>query len=609
MSYLDPPRFSFFGTFTATPSTVNNATENYPLTAVYNNNPPSAFNPTSTFWYPQGTAFFMFPSAAVGGAVGTTGPVTSGDAIVGATVQNIDWGGPPAQFGRISDIDPDMQVRSLLVGVRIGIVLAGANTPALSGTMRPANIIDLWGRGVAGGCMYMSVLEDLTWGDLTSSPLLQDLKSMSGEMLSIKFNVDLYDTSEADGPGQFQFGRVAGTIGPYSQGEGIHVLNQRRMWVGSPLINVQNSPLFNAPFKISGSTLHLDLGNSVPATGASPLLQSPFADVGALSLVIDPNGANISIPVYSTVAEYTAQYNTAAGIFDVDLGSHASAATNAPVALAIAPPAPAPAAVDGAVAAQMKIGIATPPQPMSTTGAQIALAENANGMFAAIDFVALRMQNGAPSWASTPDASDATEITGDAEVPVYATQYGQPANVTIDFSISPNSYQWASPTGENPWIINNVPLSAITFPSSVAVTNGVGTAHFIAGPLSTAQKAAADPRRASVDGQLYTFTYSDTMDTGMPLTLLVFEDSPIVENPTWDTDVSPIFTQYARLYPFMRSLIDLSDYSTVAQNAARIKAMINLPKNDPAYMPVTRDLSPRRLDMLNRWFDAKCPQS
>lgn len=616
MSYLDPPRFHFFGTFLASPSTVNNATENYALDAVYNNNPPSAFNPTSTFWYPPGTAFFTMPQASVKSAVDSKGTV-SGDGIVGAQITNIPHGGPPAQLGRISDIDPDMQVRSLVVGMRIGIVLAGSTAPALAGTMRPANIIDLWGRGVAGGCMYMSVLEDLAWGDLGASPFLQDLQTASPTTLSIKFNVDLYDTNSADPPGQFQNGRIAGTIGPYSAGEGIHVLNERRAWIGSSLVTGA-SPLFNAPFKIDGTTLRLDLGNSIPGKGASPLLQSPFRELGAVNAVLDAGGANVEVPIYADAADYTAQYTSAAGIYDIDLGKNAAVLDGKPLGIGIVVPIDTPVAVQGLQATKLKEGFPAAsigPVAEAPIGVMLALAENPDGYFAAMDFVALRLQNGAPSWASTPDANDATEITGDAEIPVYCTVFGQPATTSVAVSITPNQYQWASPTGESPWIINNAPLSAITFDANVAIVNGTGTASFTAGPLSTADKDAAEPRRAAVDGQLYTFTFTYTMDVvtpaspgTIPLTLLVFEDSPVVASPTWANDIHPILLQYARLYPFMTSLIDLSDYATVVKNARVVQGMLNLPKNDPAFMPVTRDLSLRRLDMINRWFASQCPQ-
>jgi len=615
MSYLDPPRFHFFGTCMVTPSTVNNATENYPVNVTYNDNQPSAQNPNSVFWYPEGTAYFTLPGCSVTSAVGAKA-AAAGDALVGAQLTVVAWGGPPAADGRISDIDPDMQVRSLLVGVRIAVTLPGASAPALTGTMRPANIIDLWGRGVAGGCMFMSVLEDLAWGDAGGSQLLKDLQNKSKSMLSIKFNLDLCDTNPADPPDQFQNGRIAGTIGPYYDGEGIHVLNARRAWIGSPLVaQTPSTPLFNAPFKIADKILRLDLGNSIPAVPAdnAPLLQSPFAE-GSAGIVLDPRGANIFIPVYATAADYTTRYTNAAGIFDIDLGANAATIEDKPLAVTYdaAPIAAATPAVVGVEAARIKSGIdhgAT----HGHVGRPIALAENPDGYFAAMDYVALRLQNGAPSWSDTADANDATEVTADADVPVYCTKFGQPAKTTVDVSITPNQYQWASPDGESPWFINNVPLTAISFEQSVQVVKGVGTARFTAGPLDLSQK---EPRRKFVDGQLFTFTFTHTMDLvtpknpgTIPLTLLVFEDTPVVENPTWTIDIAPIFLQYARLYPFMtKNVVDLSNYAAVVQNAARIRGAINRPRNDPSFMPVTRDLSLRRVGMLNRWFANGCPQ-
>src|SRR5262245_19226583 len=63
MSFLDPPRLHFAGTFFTNPSTINNATENYSPSAVYNNQPPSDTNPTSVWWNKDGQAFFKIPSA------------------------------------------------------------------------------------------------------------------------------------------------------------------------------------------------------------------------------------------------------------------------------------------------------------------------------------------------------------------------------------------------------------------------------------------------------------------------------------------------------------------------------------------------------------------
>ena len=632
MSYLDAPRFHFSGTFFTNPSTINNATENYALDEQYNNLPPSATNPNSVWWNQMGQAFFKFPSIAVTAACDDDGTYVTSDPIVGAQIVGIIAGGPPAQWGRLADLDPDQQGRSLIVGMNVQLTLAGQSSPALTGTIRPMTIIDLWGRVVGGsgggiesaGAMFMSVIENLAWGDVSASNVLTDLKNASPETLSFKMNVDAYNGDITDDA--FATGRVVGTIGPYFAGEPAHVLAKRKMWMGSSSVQQSGPPLMNnALFQVNGSTLQLDLGNSVPTTQVHG---GPFMDIGpVVALIGNPASPVAQVPVYATVAEYTSQYNTYAGIFEIELDTAAQQAIAAnAVALQITPPASSPAALFGKQAAMLKSGLDVSQVGSPGTAAaasQIPIAENPNGMYAAIDINALRLQNGAPSWADTPDADDMTEITSDAQIPIYMTQYGLPASGTIAVSNFPNVYQFPDSQG-NTWYINNVPLNYVqlagstappggnsvpTAPipvGSVTIANGVGTFSISGLALTTQQKAAAEPRRAEVDGQMYFFDYDNSMDQP-GLSVLLFESGPYVASPTWWQDVYPIFLQYARLYPFMRGLIDLSNYDAVTKAAAKMQAMLTLPMADPAFMPVTRDLSLLRRDMILRWYQAGAP--
>src|SRR6202042_2045941 len=106
MSYLDPPRLHFAGTFLTNPSTINNAIENYSPTIVYNNNPPSDTNPNSVWWNPMGQAFFKIPTAPVTGAVGTK-PLAPDDPVLNAQIVSVITGAINAQYARLVDLDPD----------------------------------------------------------------------------------------------------------------------------------------------------------------------------------------------------------------------------------------------------------------------------------------------------------------------------------------------------------------------------------------------------------------------------------------------------------------------------------------------------------------------
>lgn len=631
MSYLDPPRFHFSGQIWTNPSTINNATENYSPTEVYNNRPPSDTNPNSVWWNQMGQAFFKVPSGSVTSAVAQDGKAllsAGSDPIVGASVAGVLQGSPLAQFGKLVDLDPDQQSRSMVVGLSLQFSITSESGVSLVGDVRPMNIIDLWGRVTGGsggqgiesaGAMFQSVLENLQWNGIadTKSTVLQQLYAASPATLSIKFVFDGYNgdiTSQ-----QFALARMVGTVGPYMEGEPAHFLAKRRVFAGAEAVQKYYppsgntpSPMNAAPFQISGSKLVIDLGNSVPTTAAH---QGPFADLGTVSAVIDPLGSNVMLtpPLFSSAAEYTRQYTLTAGIFELDLGSNANPLANKPLGIQIVPPTGVTGTVKGADATRLKEGLSfaefgiSPGQ--SPTDATIALAEWQSGYFACVDLNAIRMEPCGPAWSASSVSS--VDVTSNAEVLLAATLWGNPASgLTINIQTAPNMYQFRNSEGQF-YNINNDPMSAISAPKQVTTdSNGQALLCFTAVGLDQSQKPE---RRQFVDGQLYLFTHDYSMDPlGQPLTILIFENVPAVTDPTWWQDIQPILFQYARLYPFMRSLIDLSDYSTMTNQAfgipSKIEGAISLPHTHPAYMPVTRDLSVAKTNLILTWIKNGMPE-
>lgn len=637
MSYLDPPRFSFSGRFVATPSTINNSTPNYDTGATYNTNPPSATNVNSVSWNPAGWAFFSIPTATVNGAYAQLGtPITSGDPIIGATLVSVASASsvppPPPQQGRLVDLDPDQQNVSLIVGMQLQLSIDG--TVVLTGTMAPATIIDLWGRVQSGsaqginsaGAMYQSVLQNVSWPGLAAakSQFLNALYAASPNTLSIKFNVDAYNgvPQSAD----FNSGRIVGTIGPYGEiGTGVpepmHVLAQRRMWGGAPSVDPNLSTGLNpAPFQTKDNGyLTIDLGNSIPTASTPDGLAGNFLDLGPVCPVI---GTDVLDALFTTGAGFAANYTTFAGIYDIDLGSTSPA--NVVCALQIGPSSAPAATMTAMQASAAKRGApvtieATEP---AASGAMIALAENTGGQFASFDFNALRLANGAPPWSDA--ALTGTEITANAEVPFYATVFGEPA-ASQTFNVQTAFAQNGS--APDPAYVGNAPAASIT-PSPTSVTppasgptpniatistdaNGCGTFSITANDLSqTDLDTATDNWREGLPSQIYLYTHDWNMNTlggptqpgGQPLTCLVFVNTPGPAQPTWTNDVGPIFTQYAKIYPGMKQVLDLSDYGTVVDNIATFRTVMNVPMSDPRHMPVTRDLSPAQLATINAWF-------
>jgi hypothetical protein len=69
-----------------------------------------------------------------------------------------------------------------------------------------------------------------------------------------------------------------------------------------------------------------------------------------------------------------------------------------------------------------------------------------------------------------------------------------------------------------------------------------------------------------------------------------------------------VLNQYAVLYPGMNRRLDLSDYQAVSRSSAEVLTVISLPIEDPAHMPVTRDLSAAHRTRIATWIKNGCPQ-
>lgn len=87
------------------------------------------------------------------------------------------------------------------------------------------------------------------------------------------------------------------------------------------------------------------------------------------------------------------------------------------------------------------------------------------------------------------------------------------------------------------------------------------------------------------------------------LNVRVFDRYDGPDNPTWVRDVQPIFQRYANLFPAMRHVLDLGNYNHVVRHAGYIRRTLLAPRESPNHMPVTRDLSPGKRDMIVRWLD------
>lgn len=178
-------------------------------------------------------------------------------------------------------------------------------------------------------------------------------------------------------------------------------------------------------------------------------------------------------------------------------------------------------------------------------------------------------------------------------VRLMALRFGRPAGgETIEFAYTQLS---SSP-------------SVVGLPLPAPVTTG-------ADGWASATLVAGDPGhpRPFIDGQVYGIQYtwpaadSDYRpDESNFLSVRVFDRVVYPDPPTWQNDIDPVFSTYAKLYPIMKSL-GLGEYQSLKANAAMVWNAISQPLEAPQHMPVTRDLSAGKRAMFKAWMDAGCP--
>lgn len=560
MSYLGNLRLHFSGRFQADPSTVNNDPEHFDDAAFQANYQIRGPGATNGWWNPRGTGAWRFLDTYVRSVVyrdGTACFDPLADPVVGMAINDsLD-----RVEGKLVDLDPEQQMVSEIWGFQI-LLGRGDGPNSFRSHFNVAAFSDIWFRFPAGvpdslfGAVYQSVLDVVHWSKVIDSRFLSELGRAS--RLSIKFNVDGID--DAPNSPTFTLGRVVGTIGEYHEGEAQHFVNARVLRPPRPVPAGGYGPTVNlAPARLDGNTLFVDLGNSMPTTGPG----GPLADLGPVQLAILPAG---SPPVLLGAVPYLIAdwYETRAGIHQVRLtDEQAALAQNAPLGLV---------------------------QTTSERGGavtNIVITECPDGAMVRADTYVFRID------ANTSDTAT-----------FYATRFGKPVAATLKLKFDNTNVDSQVTQGPLPGPNAGTPESALTFPSSVTTDATTGAATI------TLQAGAPPNPRGYIDGQVYGIAYrwegSDDAVYGTPpcniLNPLVWNAYTWSDPPTWLNNVQPIFQQYANLYPIMKPIVDLSDYSSVKSRLNLLDIVFNVPPSDPNYMPVTRDLSGPKRKMLQQWL-------
>jgi mannose-6-phosphate isomerase-like protein (cupin superfamily) len=587
MSYLDQPRINFSGRFFTNVSTINNDLSNY--------DPSSPVSDPG--WNPNGVALFKFDSCTV------TGVQASGDnsKLKGASITT-----PPQPVdGKLVDLDPDQQGLSQIIGVTLN--LATASGAGFQGILEPCNLQDMWGRapapeGDAGGsqasAIYVSTLNSVQWTNADEVEALKLLRDASqNSQLAIRFIVGSYFFADPSDPTS-GYGTLIGSIGPYLSNDPVQFVRRRLIPVpppqaemsGEAATSVARRPPIHAdfeaqpaqadsevkseaaatarPLQFQACNFHLDTENcrlSIDLVNSIQLASfaGPPRPVGQLRAVIVTQDGSTEEVLQQQPFKFTDDTNqTQGGIIDVSLTKKQCQKLKG-----------------------KRVGIELQ-QDQGGSWATI-LAEHQSGKFVNISPFTARA------------------VGGD--------------KVTFEL----RAFQWGKPLPKEPLSLSA--LSTQGTPAKLAaqkaVTDKNGSAVFT---VNTPAKLSIPGARQLLDSLVYLFTgpwaslnggllsptFQPTDSAILPAGLVLWSPYPNagMPKPTWEGQVQPIFDEYMRIYPGMKQIMDLTDLSVVQGNLEALLTVLSLPFEAPHRMPVTRDLSPQKIEVIKIWIKNELAQ-
>ena len=596
MSYFDVPRIYFSGRFFTDPSTVNNDPAHY-----------EADNPKPSPWQgPMGQHRFEFRNV-LATAVQLTNELSFSDAVVGASLATTNQ----PSSAKIVDLDVYQQGTTGIYGLNLALTLA--NKAILPGDVDPpvlnsANFNRVlpkrgwkteYGWGSYGGDSSGSGFFQSVWRIPASawpagaSPALDALRAASlvengAVLLALRMVLDGYFNDPAQ-PETALTGRVTLALGPTKPGDARASPGPR--WLApnaqrpSPPTHWWVPAFYGAPFGVDESRkkLVIDLANSLcmQEVGGAPV------DLGVLTAMVQRAGQPVvnvgSVPYQTT-------YEESSGIAELALDAISLAAlTRAPLQLATS-----------------RTDLDVPPE---------VLVEDPSGRWLAVENRALRMT-------SEPGSALSALTTR-----VRVTEWGRPlAGMQLALSVEAVSSKTpgVTPPPDPDRSKGDTPSASGALGASITPTDAAGFA-------TLTLRSLKDPgsRTAELDGQLYFVlpylpgTPDPSQNPNQEQMVSVVMWSAYTPSPsvTWD-EIVKILAPYDKLYPFMANKIKLTDshtFTTFARNppwvaygdkssytlpngktiaAGAIPYMLTRPVNDPRFMPISRDLSPGKINTV-----------
>ena len=620
-SYLGYPRIHFAGYFRADSDTRNNDLCNY--------RPDKPINPdTNADWGFNGTSEFQFFDTFITAVVDSDGRLNADDAIVNLPIV----GNIKRQNAKLVDLDVECQDHTTLYGMNFGIGLSydfprNDSDTALYGSWTP-NVIaqKMWPRlkcynethnnsqlyqdTFPLGAQSTTTLTELLWNSdiLNESPVLNQLHEKSSEKLSAR--ITLYHYTRNYPPYvalNATLGYVYGVIGAPSPDDTLNVPGSRSM---SPTGNIPNvtyddptdlcyrqnlsdfQPWTNeAPFEVDQANmkLHVDLSSSIPSD-----MYNNIRYIGVLRLGIlnDGSGCIILLGDESGIPYYSNDdLPITSAIYSFDISSNLiEVLSNSSV-----------------VIVQMVNGTDDSTTPVCNSLLPddhhvIVLLQEAPYFIRPYGYYVNRLDN-----LTQPSVTQT----------LYVTRYGSPTN-GVNITIYPiHSLPHDGVVAERTVLSGSDGLANVTFSLSATIPFPREFSKD-APPCNSSTTFKPDNRTTlPIDGQVYYFSFCLTDNpnacyltpSSITYVFLAFSDLSYPDAPTWVDDVEPILTQFKRMAPIMDTILNMSSYEDVTQhqNIQLLTQSLRLPASDPGFMPVSRDLSPVKRQMILRWLQQDPP--
>ena len=596
-SYLDVPRIHFTGKFRADVNTRNNDNNTFSGQLNPDQNKDWNFNGTNEFSF--------FDTSIVAVDLSSSDSADPEDPVLSAIIFN----NADRVLPKIVDLDVDCQEVSTIYGMEFGIGWneGGVYKKGLTGKWTPSVIAqDMWPRlkcfteefygdrpqdSVPFGSQGTTILTDIEWGDTRNSPALQELRVRSTRgsgKLSIRVSYYFYPRNYgALVPYAFALGYVVGTIGVYDNGETLNFGGDRMLIPDQlPQLTFDQSDscyeenpedytpwTSKAPFELHTNEVVVDLSNAIPID-----IDLNQRNIGELYLAYEEPDANCiyiiqpdkPIPYLRTnwlKAGAIATYSLTDSEHEV-LVSHSLLVIQKVKGNA-----------GDKICGQL---------PSTISESAIVVLREREYFIRPLNYYVDRLEYGGEPSLQT----------------LLVTKFGAPVSIDVQVSLSK---EVIPEHGVQPTVYR-----------ATSDSNGHVQFTFEVVRKIPYPRLYGNDEKKRIEGQVYTFGYcviqpgqSDCTsdDDTSRISFLAFSTINPSKPYTWVKDVEPIFSQYAHLTPAMKDILDLSNYTdvTLPWNIGLLKHSMSVGFDDPNYMPVTRDLAPKKREMILEWLNSETP--